>query len=164
MSAPSTARSVAGPLEPATQAFVDSLAGGKPIYTLSPEAARDVLAGAQQSVSVSRPRAPRTASLTWGPKGRTNIRVYRPENAEGTLPAVIYTHGGGWVLGDRETHDRLVRQLALGSNAVVVFVDYDRSPESRYPVAVEESYAVLKYVAEHPPEFGADAGSIASGW
>ena len=162
MSAPSTARSVAGPLEPATQAFVDSLAGGKPIYTLSPEAARDVLAGAQKSVSVTlAPASAEDRVLDVGPKGRTNIRVYRPENAEGTLPVVIYTHGGGWVLGDRETHDRLVRELAVGANAVVVFVDYDRSPESRYPVAVEESYAVLKHVAEHPQEFGADASSIA---
>ena len=162
MSAPSTARSVAGPLEPATQAFVDSLADGKPIYTLSPEAARDVLAGAQKSVSVTlAPASAEDRVLNVGPKGRTNIRVYRPENAEGTLPAVIYTHGGGWVLGDRETHDRLVRELAVGANAVVVFVDYDRSPESRYPVAVEESYAVLKYVAEHPQEFGADASRIA---
>src|SRR5215211_7170486 len=162
MSAPSTARSVAGPLEPATQAFVDSLAGGKPIYTLSPEAARDVLAGAQKSVSVTlAPASAEDRVLNVGPKGRTNIRLYRPENAEGTLPVVIYTHGGGWVLGDRETHDRLVRELAVGANAVVVFVDYDRSPESRYPVAVEESYAVLKYVAEHPDEFGADASRIA---
>jgi len=93
--------------------------------------------------------------------GRTGVRVYRPENAEGTLPAVIYTHGGGWVLGDRETHDRLVRELSVGANAVVVFVDYDRSPENRYPVAVEESYAVLKHVAEHPDDFGVDASRIA---
>jgi len=59
---------------------------------------------------------------------------------------VIYTHGGGRVLGDRETHDRLVRELTVGAS--VVFVDYDRSPEYRYPVAVEERYAVLKYDAQ----------------
>jgi len=158
----STARSVAGPLEPATKAFVDSLAGAKPLYTLSPEAARDVLTGAQKSVPVTlAPASSEDRVLDVGPKGRTNIRVYRPENAKGTLPAVIYTHGGGWVLGDRETHDRLVRELAVGGNAVVVFVEYDRSPESHWPVAVEESYAVLKYVAEHSQEFGADAKRIA---
>jgi len=162
MSALSTARSVTGPLEPATQSFVDSLVGSAPLYTLSPEAARDVLAGAQKSVSVTlAPASAEDRVLNVGPKGRTNIRVYRPENAQGTLPVVIYAHGGGWVLGDRETHDRLVRELAVGANAGVVFVDYDRSPESRYPVAVEESYAVLKYVAEHPQEFGADASRIA---
>src|SRR5215470_7614274 len=151
-----------GQLEPTTQAFIDSLAGATPIYTLSPGAARDVLAGAQKSVSVTlAPARSKDSVLNVGPKGRTDIRIYRPENAKGTLPAVIYTHGGGWVLGDRETHDRLVRELTVGANAVVVFVAYDRSPESRYPVAVEESYAVLKYVAEHPDEFGADAGRIA---
>lgn len=149
-------------LEPATQAFIDSLAGGKPIYTLSPDAARAVLAGAQKSVPVALAAASsEDRVLDVGPKGRTNIRVYRPENAKGELPVVIYTHGGGWVLGDRETHDRLVRELTVGANAVVVFVDYDRSPESRYPVAVEQGYAVLKYVAEHPAEFGADASRIA---
>ncbi len=151
-----------GQLEPATQAFIDSLAGAAPIYTLSPGAAREVLAGAQKSVSVKLAPAQREDRvLNVGPKGRTEIRIYRPESAKGPLPVVIYTHGGGWVLGDRETHDRLVRELTIGANAVVVFVDYDRSPESRYPVAVEESYAVLKYVAEHPDEFGADASRIA---
>jgi acetyl esterase len=149
-------------LEPITQAFIDGLVGAKPLYTLSPEAARDVLVGVQKSVSVTlAPARSEDLVLNVGPKGRTNIRIYRPENAKGVLPAVIYTHGGGWVLGDRETHDRLVRELTVGANAVVVFVDYDRSPESRYPVAVEESYAVLNYVAEHPGEFRADASRIA---
>src|SRR5262245_49855723 len=149
-------------LEPTTQAFINSLAGSTPIYTLSPEAARNVLAGAQRSAAVTlETTQSKDSVLNVGPKGRTDIRIYRPENAKGTLPVVIYTHGGGWVLGDRETHDRLVRELAVGANAVMVFVDYDRSPESRYPVAVEESYAVLKHVAEHPQEFGADASRIA---
>ncbi len=149
-------------LEPVTQAFVDSLAGAPPLYTLSPHAARDVLAGAQKSVKVTlAPASSEDRVLNVGPKGRTNIRVYRPGKFNGQLPVVIYTHGGGWVLGDRETHDRLVRELTIGTNAVFVFVDYDRSPESRYPDAVEESYAVLKYVTEHPDEFGVDASRVA---
>lgn len=148
-------------LEPVTQAFIDGLFGAAPIYTLSPGVARDVLAGVQKSASVKlAPARSEDRILNVGPKGRTDIRIYRPESAKGRLPVVIYTHGGGWVLGDRETHDRLIRELTIGANAVVVFVDYDRSPESRYPVAVEESYAVLKYVAEHPDEFGADASRI----
>src|SRR5215813_9592994 len=153
---------VSAQLEPTTQAFIDSLAGAQPLYTLSPEAARNVLTSVQKSVPVTlAPASSEDRTLNVGPKGRTDIRIYRPENAKGTLPVVIYTHGGGWVLGDRQTHDRLVRELSVRANAVVVFVDYDRSPESRYPVAVEESYAVLKHVAEHPREFGADAGRIA---
>src|SRR5512133_1868910 len=149
-------------LERRTQAFIDSLAGAKPLYALSPEAARDLLADAQKSVQVTlAPASVEDRVLNVGPKGRTNIRVYRPAATRGVLPAVIYTHGGGWVLGDRETHDRLVRELTVGADAVVVFVDYDRSPEARYPVAVEESYEVLKYVAQHPEEFGADGSRIA---
>jgi hypothetical protein len=106
-------------LEPTTQAFIDSLAGAKPLYTLTPEAARDVLAGAQKSVSVTLvPARSEDRVLNVGPKGRTNIRIYRPENPKGPLPVVIYTHGGGWVLGDRETHDRLVRERTVGANAV----------------------------------------------
>jgi acetyl esterase len=70
-------------------------------------------------------------------------------------------HGGGWVLGDTQTHDRLVRELAVGANAVLIFVDYDRSPESRFPVAIEEGYAVAKYVAERAAEFGVDPRRLA---
>src|SRR5262249_52404887 len=95
-------------LEPTTQAFIDSLAGAKPIYTLSPKAPGGGRAGAKKWVSV--PPAPASSEdriLKTGPRGQPSIRVYRRENAKGPLPAVIYTHGGGWVLGDRETHDRL---------------------------------------------------------
>jgi acetyl esterase len=162
MAAISSSLSAGVQLERGTQAFIDSLADAKPLYTLSPEAARAVLTDAQKSVPVTlAPASVEDRVLNVGPKGRTNIRVYRPPAARGALPAVLYTHGGGWVLGDRETHDRLVREITMGANAVVVFVDYDRSPEARYPVAVEESYEVLKYVAQHPGEFGVDARRIA---
>jgi acetyl esterase len=154
-----SAGSVPGPaLEPATQAFVDSLAGSTPIYTLAPEAARAVLSDAQKAVPVSLPEASiEDRVLMVGPAGRTRVRVVRPAEAVGPLPAVVYIHGGGWVLGDTGTHDRLVRELAVGANAVVVFVDYDRAPESPFPNAVEQSYAVARYVAGHADEFGADA-------
>jgi acetyl esterase len=144
-------------LDPSAQAFVDSLDGSAPIYTLTPEAARAALSGAQKSVDVPLPEVSGTDRvLKVGSNGATNIRIVRPPHAAGKLPVVIYMHGGGWVLGDKDTHDRLVRELAVGVNAVVVFVDYERSPESRYPVAVEQGYAVTKYVAEHADEFGAD--------
>jgi len=149
-------------LEPATQAFIDGLAGSKPIYTLPVAQARDVLEGAQNSVPVT--LAPVTCAdreIPVGPTGRTAVRIYRPEGAKGALPVVVYAHGGGWVLGSKTTHDRLVRELAVGANAVVVFVDFDRSPEARYPVAIEQIYGTLEYVAAHPAEFGADATRIA---
>ena len=64
----------------------------------------------------------------------------------GPLPTVLYVHGGGWVLGNAGTHDRLVRELAVGADAAVVFVEYDRSPEARYPVAIEQAYATAQWI------------------
>jgi acetyl esterase len=147
----------AAQLEPITQTFVDTLTGAQPLYTLTPDAARAVLSGVQKSLRVPLlDVVSEDRDLKVGPDGRTRIRVVRPVGSAGTLPVVIYVHGGGWVLGDKQTHDRLVRELAVGANAVIVFVDYDRSPENRYPIAIEQSYAVAKYVAEHAEEFGAD--------
>jgi acetyl esterase len=149
-------------LEPKTEAFIDSLAGGKPIYTLPVADARAVLAGAQSSAKVA--LAPATVQdrvLKIGPTGETRIRVYRPVGAKGPLPVVVYSHGGGWVLGDKNTHERLVRELTARAKVVTVFVDYERSPEARYPVAIEQIYATLAYVAKNPGEFGADASRIA---
>jgi acetyl esterase len=77
------------------------------------------------------------------------------------LPAVVYTHGAGWVFGDKNIYDRLMRDLANGAGAAIVFVDFSRSPEARYPTAIEESYAVAKYVAERGREFGLDPRRLA---
>jgi acetyl esterase len=149
-------------LEPHTQGFVDGLPSGPPIYTLAPAAARNVLSSVQASAKVALPAVDRQQRvLPVGPAGRTNVSVVRPAGAQGVLPVVVYIHGGGWVLGDQATHDRLVRELAVGAGAVLVFVDYERSPEARYPVAIEQAYAVTKYVSEHPAEFDADATRLA---
>jgi acetyl esterase len=148
-------------LESTTQKFIDSLAGAKPIYTLGPQAAREVLLGAQSgpvelpAVSIA------DRVLPVGPTGHTRIRVIRPEHVNHTLPVILYFHGAGWVMGDTKTHDRLVRDLATGAQAAVVFVDYERSPENRYPVAIEQDYAVTDYVAKHPKEFNVDASRLA---
>lgn len=149
------------PLEPATGAFVGGLPDGPPIYTLTPTDARGVLSAVQQSVTVPLLAVDsEDSTLPVGPSGKTNIRVVRPAGATGTLPAIIYIHGGGWVLGDKQTHDRLVRELAVGANAVLVFVDYDRSPESQYPGAIEQAYAVARHVADNAGAFGADPKRI----
>jgi acetyl esterase len=136
-------------LELHTQQFVDSLAGAPPIYTLSPADARSVLTRVQ-SIPVGKPSA-QIEDLTFpvGPTGSVPIRIFRPAGSVGVLPVVMYFHGGGWVLGDRDTHDRLVREIAVGAQAAVVFVDYARSPEARYPVAIEQAYAATRYVADN---------------
>jgi acetyl esterase len=69
----------------------------------------------------------------------------------------MYFHGAGWVLGDKDAFDRLVREIANGSNAAVVFVGYTHSPEAKYPTAIEEAYAATKYVAEHGKTFNLDS-------
>jgi acetyl esterase len=96
-----------------------------------------------------------------GPNGKISITVVRPDGARGLLPVVVYTHGGGWVLGNFATHERLVRDLAAQSGAAFVFVNYPRSPEAKYPTAIEQVYATLTWVAERGGEIGLDGAKIA---
>src|SRR5262249_24275188 len=93
--------------------------------------------------------------------GHVSIRILRPQHASATLPVILYIHGAGWVFGNNHTHDRLIRELAVGAEAAVVFPNYSLSPEARYPTAIEENYAVLKWIAEKGPEFGMDTQRIA---
>lgn len=150
-------------LEPGTRRFIDELmaGGGPPIYTLSPAAARETLARAQAEPIAKLPAAVEDTTFPVGPTGSVRVRIVRPDGASGALPAVMHFHGGGWMLGDRETHDRMTREIAIGADAVVVFVDYDRSPEVRYPVAIEEAYGATRYVAEHGPKLGVDSTRLA---
>lgn len=150
-------------LDPPTQKFVDALltAGTPPIHTLSPAEARKVLEQ-MQSLPVPKESADITEqAIPGGPTGRVPIRIVRPHGIRGALPAIIYIHSGGWIFGDAETHDRLVRELANGARSAVVFVNYSRSPEATYPVAVEQCYAVAQYIAEHGMDINVDATRLA---
>jgi len=150
-------------LEPATQQFIDALAASNapPIYTLSPADARNVLAGAQSQPVKKQAAAIEDRVIQAGTTGKIALRIVRPEHVKGALPVIMYFHGGGWVLGDKNAHDRLVREIANGAQAEVVFVDYDRSPETKYPVPIEQAYAATRYVAEHAREFNVDASRMA---
>src|SRR5262249_8592960 len=148
-------------LEPHTQQFIDGLAAAPPIYMLSPAEARSVLVGAQ-SVPVGKPSAKiEDIAFPVGPSGWVRLGCVRRAGTADVLPAVIYVHGGGWILGDRDTHDRLVREIAVGAGAAVVFVDYDRSPEARYPVAIEQTYAATCYVIDHGTDLRIDPSRLA---
>jgi len=150
-------------LYPKGQAFIDMLAaqGGPPLYTLSPAAARDVLEKLQ-SAPVAKPPADIQEKLfPVGPNGKVSVRIYRPQGMTGSLPAVIYIHGGGWILGSANTHDRLLRDLTSQSKLAFVFVNYTPSPEAHFPVAIEEAYAAMKYVAEHGAEMALDGTRLA---
>jgi acetyl esterase/lipase len=96
-----------------------------------------------------------------GPSGAVRARVVRPVGVGDMLPVIVYVHGAGWVFGDAHTHDRLVRELVVGTGAAVVFPEYTRSPEARYPVALEECYAVARWLVPHGASKMLDADRIA---
>jgi len=135
--------------------------GGPPLYTLSPAEARNVLVSIQRSVNVTKlPADSEDRTIRGGPTGEISLRIVRPQGSSAALPGVMYFHGGGWILGDKETHDRLVREIANGAQAAVVFVDYARSPEAKYPVAIEQAYAATKWVAENGASIGVDTSRL----
>ena len=150
-------------LDPAARAFLESLAakGGSEINELSVEEARALLSELQSRQSGRLPVDMEDRTILVGPRGNTAIRIVRPKGSTAVLPVVMYFHGGGWVMGDKDTHDRLVRAIACGANAAVVFVDYTRAPEARCPVAIEEAYAATKWVFETGKMINVDSSRIA---
>jgi acetyl esterase len=145
-------------LEPAAQAFAEATDQPPYLFQIPPAEGRKAVDGVQDG-PVEMPAAD-IETLIDVP-GVPEVRIVRPEGATGQLPVIVYIHGAGWVFGDFHTHERLVRELAVGTGAAVVFPEYDRSPEARYPVAIEQSYATAKWVAEHGTEKNLDTTRIA---
>ncbi|MEU3623483.1 esterase [Amycolatopsis coloradensis] len=143
-------------LEPAAQAFVEATANPPFLFELPPVEGRKAVDEVQGG-DVELPAADVETTHVDG----VEVRIVRPPGATGPLPVIVYIHGAGWVFGNFHTHERLVRELAVGTGAAVVFPEYDRSPEARYPVAIEQNYAVAKWVAEHGAENGLDSTKIA---
>jgi acetyl esterase/lipase len=153
-------------IEPRTKAWLDELeaaaAGSPPLYELSPQDAREVLRSIQASVPVElAPAEIEDRSITGGPTGEVSIRIIRPSKVAGVLPMVFHTHGGGWILGDKDTHERLYRELANAAQAVVVFVDYTPAPDAQYPVQIEQAYTALEWALAHADEIGIDPARAA---
>ncbi|MBT8765303.1 alpha/beta hydrolase [Metapseudomonas boanensis] len=146
-----------------TQAFLEALAagGGKPLETLAPKDARAVLVGAQAGVKLELPKADVSQKAITADGQQIDLTIVRPAGAKGTLPVFMFFHGGGWVLGDYPTHERLIRDLVAGSGAVAVYVNYTPSPEAKYPTAINQAYAATKWVAEHGQEIGVDGKRLA---
>src|SRR5882672_4223467 len=147
-------------LEAASQEFVDATSTPPFIYELTPDEARKVLDDVQAAPIDKLPVKDRWITVP-AEVGDVRVRIVRPPDAEGTLPVILYMHGGGWVLGNAHTHDRLVRELAVGVGAAVAFVEYDRSPEARYPVAIEQGYATAQWVVREGAENELDPGRMA---
>ncbi|MCS0603741.1 alpha/beta hydrolase [Streptomyces sp. LP11] len=148
-------------LEPAAAAFAEATANPPYLFDLGPAEGRKAV-DEVQSGEIDKPRITEEwVTVQGGPTGSVRARVVRPAGAEGTLPVILYIHGAGWVFGNAHTHDRLVRELAAGSRAAVVFPEYDLSPEARYPVAIEQNYAVARWIVREGAAHGLDAARIA---
>lgn len=150
-------------IEKVTRQFLDSANAqkGPAIYEIPVEDGRAAFSKLQD-VQVDKPAVNiEEKTLPTGPDGKIKVSVYRPLGNNKRLPVVLYSHGAGWVFGEADTHDRLVRDLTVGAEVCLIFVHYSRSPEARYPKALEEIYAAAKYVFENASEFNVDAEKFA---
>ena len=142
-------------------AFLKALnsGSGKPIEQLSVKDARAVLTGAQKGAEL--PPAQISQKIITVQGKPLTLTIVKPEHASSTLPVFMFFHGGGWVLGDFPTHERLVRDMVNASGAAAVFVNYQPSPEAHFPVAITQAYDATKWVAEHGAEIGVDGKRLA---
>ena len=153
------------PLHPQVAALVDAMAASpdaKPTHEQTPKEARD---GYRALAAMLGP-APDVAKVEDrsipGPVSEIPVRVYTPGGA-GPFGVLVFYHGGGWVIGDLETHDRECRMLCNGAGCVVVSVDYRLGPENRFPAAVDDAYAALEWVGRNAAEVGGDPKRLAVG-
>src|ERR1700677_1407216 len=148
-------------LEPGAQMFADAVSKPPFLSDLGPEKGREALDQVQTEAHAARPDVTiEDMIVAGGPTGQINVRVMRPTHLTGELPVILYTHGAGWVFGDPITHDRLIRELAVGANAALVFPHYVRSPEAKYPQAAEECYAVAEWIIADGSEHGFDSSRL----
>jgi acetyl esterase/lipase len=148
-------------LEPAAAAFVEATAHPPYLFDLPPAEGRKAVDDVQ-SGDIAKPDVDEEwITVSGGPTGSVRARVVRPVGTDGALPVILYIHGAGWVFGNAHTHDRLVRELAVGAEAAVVFPEYDLSPEARYPVAIEQNYAVAQWIVQQGASKGLDGSRLA---
>ncbi len=134
------------------------------LESLDPPAARIQYGEMVASVSEDPPTGLVTEDSTIpGPGGEMPTRLYRPQGLEGPLPILTYFHGGGYVIGDRDTHDIPCRRLALGGECLVVSVDYRLAPEHPFPAPVDDAWAATRWIVAHAAESGGDPARVAVG-
>jgi acetyl esterase len=161
----------AAPVEPAsnpkvehnTRAFLKGLNSGEgpPLEQLSPKEARDLLVGLQASAPHDLPPADIEHITVEQDRLSVNLTIVRPIGVKEKGPAFLFFHGGGFMLGDFPTHERIVRDLVCDSEFTSIFVNYTRSPEAQYPTAIIEAYAATKWVAAHGDEINVDGKRLA---
>ncbi|PYM22860.1 MAG: acetyl hydrolase [Candidatus Rokuibacteriota bacterium] len=143
------------------------ISSGRPAYhQLSPKDARQLFRETRPASTPTPPQIGMVRDLTAdGPLGPIPLRVYRPAGVPASTPlaVLVFFHGGGWVIGDLETHDVLCRQLTAGSGVSVVSVDYRLAPEHKFPAAVDDAWAATRWVVAHAGELAVDASRLAVG-
>src|SRR6516165_537394 len=147
-------------LEPEAQKVAEAFSKPPFLYEMEPAAARKVLEDAQAAPIEKQPVDEEWMAVP-SPAGDARVRLIRPQGATAMLPVILYMHGGGWILGDAATHDRLVRELAVGSKAALAFVEYPKSPEAKYPVAIEQGYATAQWITREGASKSLDASRLA---
>jgi acetyl esterase len=147
-------------LEPAAQQVADAFSKPPFLYEMAPADARKVLEDAQSAPTSKLPVDEEWITVP-AVVGDTRVRVIKPRGATGMLPVIVYMHGGGWILGNAGTHDRLVRELAVGARAALAFVEYPNSPEAHYPTAIEQGYATAQWITRDGASNGLDANRMA---
>jgi acetyl esterase/lipase len=148
-------------LEKAAAEFAAATANPPYLFDLDPVEGRRIVEEVQSGDIAKHTVDEEWVTVPGGPTGTVRARIVKPAGATDVLPVVLYIHGAGWVFGNAHTHDRLVRELAVGANAAVVFPEYDLSPEARYPVAIEQNYTVARWVVTDGAGKGLDATRIA---
>src|SRR5215475_13550277 len=147
-------------LEPAAQQVADAFAKPPYLWDMTPADARKVLDDAQAG-PINKLFVDEEWITVPSPTGDVRVRIVKPQGATGMLPVIVYMHGGGWILGNAATHDRLVRELAVGANAALAFVEYPNAPEAQYPTQIEQCYATAQWITRNGASRGLDASRMA---
>ncbi|MFL6035383.1 MAG: alpha/beta hydrolase [Gaiellaceae bacterium] len=147
-------------LEPAAQQVVEAFSKPPFLYEMAPADARKILEEAQSDPVSMLPVDEEWITVP-AAVGDARVRLIKPPGATGMLPVIVYMHGGGWILGNAGTHDRLVRELTVGSRAALAFVEYPNSPEAHYPTAIEQGYATAQWITRNGASKGLDASRMA---
>jgi len=146
-----------------TEEFISMLEkqDSKPLYKLTPQEARQVLNTLQNKYHKNINADVTDTTIFVEPSQHIKLRIVRPQNNNEKLPAILYIHGGGWVIGDAESYDMIIKKLAIYTNSVVVFPIYSLSPEAKYPTPINEIYSTLQYMYDSPELFNIDRNNVA---
>lgn len=140
------------------------LTGAPPVETLPPPEARIASARSRRALNPDPPPVAEIRALTAeGPHGAIPMRLYRNDTDAAVCPCLVYFHGGGWVIGDLDSHDVVCRRIAVASGAVVISVDYRMGPEAKFPAGVDDAIAATGWIAAHAASLGVDARRISVG-